>query len=338
MWKQPEKWNKLAGKGKCLECGGRGLIGREFLPIMCDVCKGSGTLGGRKRARVFCASLCDVFEDWQKPMTNTKGGILRTDEHMECIAPNDTPVTMDTIRYDLFHLIRRTPNLDWLVLTKRPQNVMRMMAFYLEFEPFPVNIWIGTSVENQATADERLPVLKQIPASIRFVSYEPALGPVNFLPYLLSNEDAQCKACGKGHGFTACPNTGGIAELRDANGRGDTACAGFVRKNGIHQIIVGGESGADARVFRTEWATSTIGQCREAQVKCFVKQLGENATTRLPDGETWPGHDGPLSPVQFSGDGFGNYHISGLRDKKGGDLLEWPSELRVREFPEVAHA
>lgn len=58
-------------------------------------------------------------------------------------------------------------------------------------------------------------------------------------------------------------------------------------------------------------------------------------TTRLPDGETWPGHSGPNSPVQFSGDGFGNYLVSGLRDRKGGDPEEWPVNLRVREFPQV---
>ncbi len=66
-----------------------------------------------------------------------------------------------------------------------------------------------------------------------------------------------------------------------------------------------------------------------------MKQLGENVTTILPDGEVRPDHSGPTSDVQFSGDGFGNYHVSGLKDRKGEDPNEWPIDLRVRQFPKA---
>lgn len=105
---------------------------------------------------------------------------------------------------------------------------------------------------------------------------------------------------------------------------------------GIRWLIAGGESGTDARTCRVEWLRSLRDQCRGAGVAFFCKQLGSNATSTLPDGETWPGHDGPTSRVQFSGDGFGNYRVSGLKDRKGGTPDEWPEDLRVREFPGFA--
>ncbi|MFO0801418.1 MAG: DUF5131 family protein [Gemmataceae bacterium] len=103
-------------------------------------------------------------------------------------------------------------------------------------------------------------------------------------------------------------------------------------------MIVGGESGPDSRHFRTEWADSLVSQCKAAGVPVFVKQLGANVTTRLPDGEDWPNHASGTGPVQFSGDGFGNYHVRGLKDKKGGNIAEWPADLRVREFPTPTEA
>jgi protein gp37 len=96
---------------------------------------------------VFCASLADVFE-----------------ERGELVAWRD----------DLHDLIRRTPNLDWLLLTKRPE----MAAWYYAEQSIPDNVWLGTSVENQAAADRRIPILAAIPASIRFLSCEPLLGEI----------------------------------------------------------------------------------------------------------------------------------------------------------------
>jgi protein gp37 len=144
---------------------------------------------------------------------------------------------------------------DYQVLTKRPQvrlDGFRDIAFSREVEqrrrrhfvngdaprfewPLP-NVWEGVSVENQATADERIPLLLQTPAAVRFVSYEPALGPVDF------------------HSFIGPDVTYHVPSL--------------------DWVIVGGESGPGARPFDIAWARNIIAQCRAAGVACFVKQLG----------------------------------------------------------------
>jgi protein gp37 len=101
------------------------------------------------RERVFCASMADVFE-------------RRTELNAE--------------RLRLWDLIERTPNLDWLLLTKRPQNIQRLVPWR---EDWPENIWLGTTVENQVLAERRLPFLLSNPAAVRFLSCEPLLGPLN---------------------------------------------------------------------------------------------------------------------------------------------------------------
>lgn len=107
------------------------------------------------RSRVFCASMADVFED-------------RDD--------------LKEARSDLFVLIEQTPHLDWLLLTKRPENIKRLWPkhFYEPGEDWWPNLWIGTTVENQEYADERIPHLLRIPARVRFLSVEPMLGPIKF--------------------------------------------------------------------------------------------------------------------------------------------------------------
>ncbi len=103
----------------------------------------------RTRYRVFCASMSDVFED-------------RPDLVEE--------------RTRLWRLVERTDHLDWLLLTKRPQNARRLAPWN---ESWPKNIWLGASVENQEWADKRLPLLLAVPARIRFLSCEPLLGPLD---------------------------------------------------------------------------------------------------------------------------------------------------------------
>ena len=103
------------------------------------------------RKRVFCASMADVFED-------------RAD--------------LKAARAQLFTLIDDTPQLDWLLLTKRPENIAKLMPPWWGNKTWP-NVWLGTTVENQSYADERIQLLLQTPAAVRFVSYEPALGPID---------------------------------------------------------------------------------------------------------------------------------------------------------------
>lgn len=100
------------------------------------------------RPRVFCASLADVFD-------------------------NKAPAGA---RDDLFATVRATPELDWLFLTKRPENICKMLP--ADWGDGYANVWLGTTCEDQAAYDRRWPILREIPAHIRFISYEPAIGPL----------------------------------------------------------------------------------------------------------------------------------------------------------------
>ena len=112
--------------------------------------------GLTERPRVFCASMADVFEDRDELLSH---------------------------RSRLFDLIEQTPNLDWLLLTKRPQNVARLARWG---EEWPENVWLGTTVELQSRAEELLPHLEAIPAKVRFISAEPLLGPLSIEQWLES--------------------------------------------------------------------------------------------------------------------------------------------------------
>lgn len=178
---------------------------------------------------------------------------------------------------------------------------------YIAAWPLP-NVWLGVSVEDQATADERVPLLLDTPAAVRFVSYEPALGPVDFteLPSRYDNGDGQGE-CNR-------------PLLRLNALKGGHWCGGCFRESAhLDWVIVGGESGPGARTFAIEWADLTVRQCREAGVAVFVKQLGAHVVSEgrseLQNGQrVWQWR-------------------AGLRDRKGGDPAEWPEHLRVREFP-----
>lgn len=106
------------------------------------------------RLRVFCASMADVFEG-------------RSD--------------LDVHRARLWELIEATPHLDWQLLTKRPQNIMRMVPWG---NNWPANVWIGTTVENQKAADKRLSILVDIPAVVRFISAEPLFTALDLAPWI----------------------------------------------------------------------------------------------------------------------------------------------------------
>jgi protein gp37 len=254
---------------------------------------------GSERCRVFCASLADVFEDWKGDMINAQGKRLWRDR----IAQPNTyfpetpegsfaclrPLTMDDVRERLFHLITHTPNLDWLLLTKRPENIAPML--WGKTDPKRTcparNVWFGTSVENQATAVSRIPELLEIPARVRFLSMEPLLGPVTLGPFL----------------------------------------------RGINWVIIGGESGPHARSFNLDWARSIVKECQDAGVPVFVKQLG--ALIHARDGiDPLDQFPCPKGSPRSMGQGPDYFTMElKLLDSKGGDPLEWPEDLRVRQFP-----
>jgi protein gp37 len=175
-----------------------------------------------ERRRVFCASLADVFED--RP---------------ELVEP----------RARLFDVIGATPHLDWLLLTKRPENIIRLWPNGYRLQ----NAWLGTSAEDQKTLKRRAWALLQTPATVRFLSLEPLLGPVD-----TEEPELLCDAWRRG---------GTIGTYLD-------------------WVIVGGESGPKARPCDVAWIRRVVEQCRETKTACFVKQLGANPGTVCVDG-TW---------------------------------------------------
>jgi protein gp37 len=201
--------------------------------------------------------------------------------------------------------------------------------------PLP-NVWLGTSVEDQAAADERIPHLLRCPAAVRFLSMEPLLGPVD-----LGLQSAKCECCPRWPSrWVRLPR-----EVRsDFPFSGTTASPGVYRATGNHHgalsvkatdgsmlgirlrefeclpavdwVIVGGESGPGARPCDVDWIRSIIRQCDDAGVPVFVKQLG-----------AWPYDPG------WYGDGTPEGSRMEPNDRKGGDPDEWPENLRRREFP-----
>jgi protein gp37 len=239
MWREPLKWNREAEKAG-------------------------------ERRRVFCASLADVFEDWGESIVDQHGDVIcrpylereNTAEFWTSTSPELlktdpqgwSPITMHDLRRELFALIAATPWLDWLLLTKRPENVERMWPvdfidtgddcadeeerqFFAEGSVLKHfrNVWLGTSISDQATADEWGPRLNKLAylCPVRFLSIEPLIGPVTIPP--------QCLWAG----------------------------------SGVQWVIVGGESGSQARPMHPDWVRSLRNQCQAAGVAFFFKQWGE---------------------------------------------------------------
>lgn len=275
-WRKPLKWNR--------EARAESLTGDA---------EGQGC--PTARPRVFCASLADVFEQWDGPMRNHKGvQLVRDDER----------VTMDDLRRDLFALIDATPHLDWLLLTKRPENVRRMWPVTRDViydnEDIPHDVKyrdLGCSVSDQSTADKNIPELLKLRdlCPVLFVSAEPLLSAIDL---------DQCGAtpC---DAIIGCPDT--IVEPQPSAG--------------IDWLIIGGESGPGARPCSLAWIRSLVDQCRAAGVPAFVKQLGSKPFEMRQDYTYACEHE--------------DERYLRLRDRKGGDISEWPDDLRVREFPTV---
>jgi len=167
--------------------------------------------------------------------------------------------------------------------------------------PIP-NVHLGVSVEDQATADERIPILLQCPAAVRWASYEPALAAVDFTRITVVKPDVQFQP-----GVYLNALTGHVAGPDDVIDRADW-------------IVVGGESGPSARPFHVQWARSTVEQCKADGVACFVKQMGANVELSPDEMERMTGHRTMT-------------HRWRLNDKAGADPSEWPEDLRVQEFP-----
>lgn len=251
--------------------------------------KEAGEAGERRR--VFCASMADLFED-----------------HDVAARSRDR----------LWPLIKATPHLDWLLLTKRPQHLARMLPSDWGARGY-ANVWLGTTVEDQKRANERIPHLVAVPAVVRFLSCEPLLERVDLTRIDLHDDPHVHLNALTGHLV-------GPDDLTDLR---------------VHWVIAGGESGHGARPCATEWIESLVEQCRRADVPVFVKQLGEYVVSEHRTADV-------ATMTAISGRPAGDYDQyrapngevwawrAGFAHKKGGDADEWPAELRVREVPILA--
>lgn len=165
--------------------------------------------------------------------------------------------------------------------------------------PLP-NVWIGVSVENQHFADERIPLLLDTPAAVRFISAEPLLGPIDLRSMDVERADLE--------DFYV------IDALTGRNRDMGRPCRDIQH---LDWVIVGGESGPGARPFDLEWARSIVAQCKAGRVPVFMKQLGAVPVNAVL---------GPVNPVNLR-------TVGSIRDRKGGDMAEWPEDLRVRQMP-----
>lgn len=162
---------------------------------------------------------------------------------------------------DVFRVMAENKQHIFQVLTKRPQRAADWANGML-----PKNIWFGTSVENQEQADKRIPELLTIPAAVRFLSMEPLLGPVDLWEWIGRFDWRPTydywRAWLKMHGM-------------DTDGK-----PVLIEKGGIDWVIVGGESGPNARPMHPDWARGIRDQCQEAGVPFFFKQWGEWIPTK----------------------------------------------------------
>lgn len=196
----------------------------------------------KKPRRVFVCSMSDLFH--------------------EDVHPYDI--------MQIFNVMAKAKQHTFLVLTKRPE---KMLEFYKRLRPgnvipgpyfsitgigegwagspprLPDNIWLGITAENQQRADERIPILLQIPAAVRFVSVEPMLGPVD-----LSLSDG--------------------VDLSMSVGTGLKPGKSYLI-NSLDWVICGGETGPGARPMHPDWVRSLVLQCKNAGVPFFFKQHGE---------------------------------------------------------------
>lgn len=201
----------------------------------------------------------------------------------------------------VFAAMAQAPRQTFQVLTKRPQRareyfskrdphlaMTRCFRNFKDYEkpvgPWPLpNVWLGVSAEDQGTLRERAWTLLKTPAAVRFISLEPLLQSVDL----------------------------NALELICATWRRRATIGTY-----LDWVIVGGESGAEARPCDIAWIRKVIYQCKASKTACFVKQLGA-----CPTGEPWAVNR-KFSPLTTS--------------RSGADPSEWPEDLRVREFPEVA--
>jgi protein gp37 len=217
-------WGRLSANPKTV------YFGREFTDVMCHPERLDQPLRWKKPRKIFVNSMSDLFHE-------------------------DVP---DSFIDQVFDIMESATHHVFQVLTKRAKRQRDYLIARADSKgAVPAHIWIGISVEDQATANERIPLLMLTPASVRWLSMEPLLGPVDIDLAMYGPEDSPDR-----HGLSCFGFTDGAGE-----------------ESFINWVVVGGESGPNARPMHPSWARSLRDQCKTARVPFLFKQWGEWAPT-----------------------------------------------------------
>lgn len=266
-WALVRKWNREVW-WECSVCGARWADGKEMQGVCRHIVSDDYSAAEHTRGRVFCASLADVFED-------------RPD--------------LVAWRIDLFSLIADCKNMDWMLLTKRPENVNRMILNATGERPEDwlhrnKHVWVGTSIENQAVAQGRLEALRDVYANVRFISCEPLIGELDLLnavkvldedwdelnaqddyepEELIEECEAECDWINFGNDLVVNP------EYREWQRDREESVRYKALKRSVDWVIAGGESGPWARPMHVNWVRRLRDTCEMVDIPFHFKQWGE---------------------------------------------------------------
>lgn len=323
-------WNPLRGCSRvsegCRNCYAETVAGRFSGPGM----PYEGLITKTSKGPTWNGEINLVPEKLAEPLRWTKPRMIFVNSMSDLFHENVPEKYIQKV----FAVMAAAKKHTFQILTKRPEKMLKILAskdlrwivdgcialnkdgligpeiFDMEW-PLP-NVWLGVSVENQATADERIPLLLQTPAAVRWISAEPLIGPVDISQWIDPDY------------FTGCADDG---------------------IKGLHWVVAGGESGSNARPMHPDWARSLRDQCQEAGVPFLFKQHGEWLATSFCDDDmamlpskrtVYVGHDGIFHDGSSGVDFFGGEEETAWVGKKAaGRVLDgrtWD------EYPESHHA
>lgn len=251
---KPETWNPTTGCNKvsqgCKNC---------YAEVMHKRLKG---MGQPKYQQPFLSGAVE-HEDtltiplkWKTPRTvfvNSMSDLFHENVEFQFIS-------------DVWKVMANCPQHTFLILTKRPERLLMYSELISRWAP--KNVWLGISCEDQATANERIPLLLQVPAAVRFLSCEPLLGKIDLsrIPH-----------------FKDSLNNQYYRHVLNEKSYSGNDCTDYPGK--IDWVIAGGESGHGARPMHPDWVRSLRDQCEAAQVPFFFKQWGEWSTEKMFPGK-----------------------------------------------------
>ena len=282
--------------------------------VFFDAEKAQEVLARRKPARIFWNDMTDGFGDWipNEWIAAWFGVMAATPQHTHQVLTKRAERMLAWFRWaerrgEQGTALFPDDPLDWRIrqmmhVEARRRGVdLNADTHQNHGGPWPLpNVHLGVSVEDQQRADERISVLLDCPAAVRWISAEPLLEEISLFAFLTGGLRNDC--------LTRLGSKNAVPSL--------------------DWVVVGGESGPGARPFDLAWARSIVGQCRAAATPVFVKQLGAVPVENLTVTGKFRNH-----PT----DGRRQFEMKAdrvrLADRKGGDMSEWAADLQVREMP-----